>query len=573
MKSKMNRVFAVLLAAAMALSFTACGDGTASSNDDAPSGGSSTAAPVSDPMAPYADQLVVNIGRSTGTNPRLPDGDTFEDNAYTRFVTEKLNIKIKNAFEANGDNYDRQVSLAMASGELPDIMLVNKRRDLQDLAENDMIADLTDLYNQYASENLKKIYDSYEDVYNGGAFAKATIDGKIYGMPNAQGDGGTNIVWVRKDWTDKLGIQLDTDGDGCITLDELKNVAKEFVAKDPGGTGKPVGIPVQPFPTNGDNDGGSFTLTGIATAYGAYPKRWIKDADGNVLYGSLTQETKQFLTDMSGWFKEGVIDPQSGTRTWDDCMALMVNNQAGIAFGQWHMTDWGFNQVKEKNPEAEFSCYAVADANGKANYMHVAPREAFIVVRKDFKNPEALIKIMNLFYDQLAGKDASTIMPNIDEAMKMDNSARPLNIEVLLANQDYLTYEQISAAVQDQTKLADITTAENRKIANEILKYQADPAAATTEEWAHYNSRMKGLGLYYNLTQKGLLNWATPAFTGTTDSMASMWTNLDKLENEMVIKVLTGVEQPSYFDTFVNDWKAQGGDTITGEIKDQLAGE
>lgn len=564
---KANRILAALLAALMTLSITACG-GTP---DDSKSETSTPAAPVENPMAPYEEEVVVNMGRQTGTNPRLPDGDTFEDNAYTRFLTEQLNIKIQNTFEANGADYDRQVSLAMASGELPDIMLVSKRRDLQDLAENDMIADLTDVYNQYASENLKAIYKSYDDVYSGGAFAKSTIDGKIFGMPNAQGDGGTNIVWVRKDWTDKLGITLDSDGDGCITTDELKNVAKEFVAKDPGGTGKPVGIPLQPYPTNGDNDGGSFTLTGIATSYGAFPKRWTKDADGKIVYGSLTAESKQFLTDMAGWFKEGVLDPQSGTRTWDDCMALMVNNQAGIAFGQWHMTDWGFNQVKEKNPEAEFECYAIADKDGKVNYMHVAPRETFAVVSKDYEHPEVLIQIMNLFYDDLAGKQASTLMPNIDDAMKMDNSTRPLNMEVLLADQDLITYQQISAAIQDESKIDDVTTAENRKIVKEIQKYQTDPAAATTEEWAHYNSRMKGLGLYSNLTEKGLFNWTTPAFTGTTDSMTSMWTNIDKLESEMVIKVITGVEQPEYFDTFMKDWKAQGGDTITEEIEAQLA--
>ncbi|WBY64102.1 hypothetical protein [Thermocaproicibacter melissae] len=61
------------------------------------------------------------MGRQTLQNPKLPEGDTYEDNAYTRWVKNELNIKIVDEFEANGDDYDRQVSLAISSGDLPDI--------------------------------------------------------------------------------------------------------------------------------------------------------------------------------------------------------------------------------------------------------------------------------------------------------------------------------------------------------------------------------------------------------------------------------------------------------------------
>lgn len=80
----------------------------------------------------------------------------------------------------------------------------------------------------------------------------------------------------------------------------------------------------------------------------------------------------------------------------------------------------------------------------------------------------------------------------------------------------------------------------------EIRAYLADPAAASTEEWAHYNSRTNGLGLFYRLTDQGSLNWKIPAFTGSTSSMALLWTNLDKQENEMTIKIITGAEPPEF---------------------------
>lgn len=564
MKRYGRRITALALTAALTVSFTACGGKNDTENANAPQ---SAVSKVTDPMAKYEQPVVMNVGRQTGTNARLPKGDTFENNAYTRTLKDQLNIVIKDAFEANGADYDRQVSLSMTGNSLPDMLVVDSRNDLKEMVENDQIADLTDVYNSYASDKIKEIYNSYKDVFNGGAFNKCTFDGKIMALPDVTGDSGSNIVWVRQDWADKLGIKLDADGDGCLTLDELKNLAKQFVAKDPGGTGKPVGIPVQPFPTDGSNDGGSFTLTGIANAFNAFPKHWQKTADGKIVYGSLTNETKEFLTTMANWFKEGVLDPQAGTRTWDDCQGLIVNGQTGIAFGMWHMPDWCLNQVKEKDPKAEFKCFAIADKSGKVNFMHVAPNEKFVVVRKGFEHPEAVIKIINLFYDQLKGKNASNVMPNINEALKMDDSTRPMNIELLDSRFYLRSYEQIMAGSKDESKIKDIDVAGDRLYAKEIINYNKNPKAATTQEWSHFTSRTLGLGLYYNLTRKNLFNWQLPAFTGTTDSMESMWTNLDKLENESVIKIITGAEQPSYFETFVKNWKSQGGDQITNEIE------
>lgn len=522
-----------------------------------------------DPMSAYDDTLVLTVGRYTGTNPRLPEGDTFEDNAYTRYVKERLNISVMDAFEANGDDYNRQVSLAMAGDDLPDIMMVTNWKDLRELVENDMVADLTDAYERYASPNLKKKYASYQDVFEGGAMGKVTFDGRIYGMPDAQGDSGPNVVWIRTDWTDRLGIRLDEDGDGCITAAELKNVAEKFVTEDPGGTGKPVGIPIQPMPTSADNDGGSFTLTGLANAFGAFPKRWQKGPDGEIVYGTMTEETKNFLTEMAKWYQEGIIDPQCGTRTWDDCMSLLVNNQAGIVFGQWHMPDWAFTQVKTKNPECEFRCYAVADETGKVNAMHVAPIDKYMVVSKECPHPEALVKMMNIFFDEITGADAAERMPNIEEALQMDNSTKPVGVEVQPSTQLLNGYEGVVAAVEDESKMDELEIYD-QKMAREISSVLANPAGATTEEWSHYNSRMNGLGLYHSLEEEGLLNWSIPAFTGSTDSMALLWTNLDKQENEMVIKIITGAESPEFFDTFTETWKKQGGDSIVEEVRAQL---
>ena len=54
-----------------------------------------------------------------------------------------MNIDIVDAFEATGDDYDRQVSLALSAGDIPDMMKVGSLDELEELYENDLIADLT----------------------------------------------------------------------------------------------------------------------------------------------------------------------------------------------------------------------------------------------------------------------------------------------------------------------------------------------------------------------------------------------------------------------------------------------
>ena len=124
------------------------------------------------------------MGRSTIANPKFPEGDSYEDNAYTRYLKEKLNVEVKDSFEANGEDYDRQVSLAIASGELPDVMRVGSKDVLDELVENDLVADLTDVYDEYASDYIKEIYDSYD----GRCLDEPKYDGRLMALPGTNYD-------------------------------------------------------------------------------------------------------------------------------------------------------------------------------------------------------------------------------------------------------------------------------------------------------------------------------------------------------------------------------------------------
>ena len=55
-----------------------------------------------------------------------------------------------------------------------------------------------------------------------------------------------------------------------------------------------------------------------------------------------------------------------------------------------------------------------------------------------------------------------------------------------------------------------------------------------------------------------------------TPLMESRWVNLRKLEDETFLRIIMGAAPLETFDSFVENWKRQGGDQITQEVKDAL---
>ena len=558
-----KRLTGITIAVTLVLTATACSSKDASLDTSSVKNSTTSEAASSNKER---ETIRVSIGRQTLQNVSFPNGDTYEDNAYTRMAEKELNIDIVDEFEANGDDYDRQVSLALSAGDIPDMMKVVSLDELKELYENDLIADLTQVYDEYASDYLKSLYDSYD----GRAIANVTLDGQMMAIPGTNGDSGPSIVWIRKDWMDQIGLTLDEDQDKCITIDDLVMVAKEFMDKNPENADNMVGITFAPWLTSGDPDG-TFSMNSIAYALGAFPKTWM-EKDGSVIYGSTTSEMKQALKLVSGWFKEGILDPQVGTRTWDDITALLANGQCGITFGTWHIPDWLLNNVYALNDKALFEAYTLADANGKVNCKHNDATAGYIVVSKDFEHPEIAIQIANLFYDDLkTSKELLENYPEVAAYVKdgVDGSSRPFNIEVNSYTSLLDDYSELERCLNGEISIDDVVSAEERSNAENIQAYLDGNIDATN--WSKYHSRTKGVELLQTLTENDQFSWLTPVFPQTTPTMETNLANLEKLEEETFIKMVTGeLDVESSFDQFVTDWNDQGGAQILKEISEQL---
>lgn len=561
-KGKERLTGAVL--AALLITLTGCG---AAEKENLPA-----QAATEGPLGAYEETLTCTVGRKTIANPKFPEGDTYEDNAYTRYAKEILNIQIKDEFEANGEDYDRQVSLAIASGELPDIMGISSQDLLDELVENNLVEDLTDVYQQYASDEIKKIHESYD----GRCMEFVTYGGRMMAMPGTNLDSAPCVTYVRKDWLDKLELNVDPDGDKCISVEDLEHIARAFMENDLDGSGNPVGIAFAPYLTADDYGGSGYTMNAIGSAFSAFPKNWLLDENGQVYYGSTAPEMKAALELLAGWFQQGVLDPQFGTRTWDDITALLTNGQTGITFGPWHLPDWLLNNVRSMNPEADFEAFAIADEKGLVNVTHSKASTNYIVVRKGYSNPEAVVKLVNLYFDEMVNAaDMQKEHPEVAAYIELgvDGSARPVNMEVNAYTSLMDDYAEIKACVEGKIPLEQVRTVESRQVVESVKRYLENKEQAEVADWSRYISRMEGIELIESLTMEKKFNWVSPAFYGITETMKTNNANLGALEEEVFVAIITGAKGIDQFDVFVNDWKQRGGEQITREVQNALSGE
>lgn len=74
------------------------------------------------PLGKYPELVTYTLGQMKGANnSNLPDGQTYEDNAYTRYLKKTLNIQNKNVFMESEERYDEALNILVKDRNLPDI--------------------------------------------------------------------------------------------------------------------------------------------------------------------------------------------------------------------------------------------------------------------------------------------------------------------------------------------------------------------------------------------------------------------------------------------------------------------
>lgn len=502
------------------------------------------------PYGKYPETVTYTLGKISGGNhSNLPAGDTYEDNGYTRYLKKMLNIQNKDVFELeDGNQYEEAVEIAIKDNNLPDIMVVKGQETVQKLAEAGMIEDLTEVYEECTTWRIKDMYASYTDaLLNSGKYG-----GKLYGFPDTVIDHGPTLLWMRKDWMDKLGMEEPAD------MDEAMNYILEFVNQDAAGNGETIGLACTPELVAGSSE--TYSADGIFSMFHASPRKWVQDAEGEIVYGSVTQECKAALEYLNTLYTKGVLDKKFLLRTSENIEELIKNGKCGAFFGKWWAPNNPLMESYDYDKNAEWTPYFFTkeDENVLQEYEAFEDR-LYVVVRKGYEHPEIVAKYISVIFDYSRYDDKEANEVNEYFSLNVDPTARPLNINVDYRDTLYQTTENIRNALNKEKPSSSLTGLE--KSYYRTCKAYLDGNLTTANAWAAYTSRITAVGTLVDL------NFKSRQPLPLSGEGLKVGEDLLKLEQQTFIQIVCGEKTVGYFDTFVKEWYAAGGKDFTQKAR------
>lgn len=487
------------------------------------------------PLTPYPETVTYTLAKMTASgNSGMPEGDTYEDNAYTRYLKKTLNVQNEDVLEVSEDeNYYLYIQRMIAENNLPDVMLVSSPEDVQKLAEYGMIENLSEAYQNATSGTIKSMYSSYGKEL----LESVTFDGKLMALPSTQVYYGCNLFWVREDWREQLGLPEPS------TLADVEQIVQAFREADPGGNGN-IGLPC--LAELYGKGSANFSADPIFAAFHAYPGIWLQNAAGAYEYGSLTEETRQALEYLHGWYEEGILDQDYMMRTPGEIGELIRDNRCGAFFGWWWAPNNPLMEAVEANPEAEWKPYVITDEQGKVNSYIYGKTAPYIVVRKGYEHPEAVMKIMTALFDNARYRHNGS--SEIDEYQKRgaDITTRPLVANCDYSNAVFTTTDRIWLALHYPRQMDSMNSLESAYYDSCRKFLDGDKNAGY---WAAYASRIQAV----RLIEEADVSYVNEHYVPY--SYRELPQDMTDMETLAFMKIITGEEPISYFDTFTESWK------------------
>lgn len=556
MKKRENKKIGMaFLAAAVLLSFSSCKNQEKPQEErEAKTEDREWEKAENTPYGKYPELVTYTLGQMSGpNNSNLPEGNTYEDNAYTRYLRKMLNIQNESVHMEREERYDEYVNILVKDHTLPDVLVVSDRETLHELVENDLVEDLTDVYESCTSPRIKEMYDSYGgELLEGGMF-----DGRLMAIPETVIDHGPCLLWLRKDWMEELDLAEPK------TLEEAFTIIEEFkknrMGTEPGE--EPIGLlcDTSLVGTTSTN----YSVEPVFDSFGAFPQRWIMDEYGGVVYGSVTGETKEALGYLNQLYERGILDTDFALRAQNNLRDIVVEGKCGAFFGLWWTPNNPLMDTYDRDGTAEWEPYYLTEdaLNGSQRFTTFRDNK-YVVVRKGYEHPEIVMKIISVLFDhtRYEAKDADEV--NSYFALNVDPTARPLVINVDYYEATYKVTENIRKALNGKISVNSLSAIE--KSYYDACSNYLEGRNVTAEDWAAYKSRISAVGLLIDGDYK------PPVRKYLEDTDGEIPEALKTLEKNTFIQIIMGKKPLDYFDEFVELWYEQGGKELTEQVREDV---
>jgi len=502
----------MLCALAMFLAvLAACsGNNTAGAPSSASPADSSTTPAASDSPAAPAEPAKIKMMVSDHSLA-VPDAN----DPRIKYLEEKTNTDLDIEFLAHG-TYQDQLKLKFASGDYPDVYQSWSGPEA-DLVEGGQILALNDLLKEYGPNLLEKIPQAAWDA--------VTVKGDILAIPQPALTASGQVMFIRKDWLDKLSLNIPT------TSDELLNVLRAFRDKDPNGNGEADEIPFSMRENIqwGDN---IFGMWGIGTAWTEYYY------NNEVILGNIHPNILKGLEYIRGLWDEKLIDSEFMT---NDRVRWESKIRAGLV-GVWDhapnlVTQWNQDlraSVPDQNPEVIVIPTPRGTGYDGPLGTRWSPISKTFILTKNAKNPEAIIQ----YFDWLISDEGQIFSE--------------LGIEG----------DTFFRATSDGQITFDAKKAQSIAWLDAIIRIHGYNPDMTKVKLAD-DEMFTYLDQAYNIANsEGFVNEAI-GMPPIADER-----NMTTMFREAAARVMIGKAPLGDYEKFMADWRAQGGDELVKERTD-----
>lgn len=307
----------------------------------------------------------------------------------------------------------------------------------------------------------------------------------------------------------------------------------------------------------------NYSVDPVFDKFGASPQRWVNQ-NGKIVYGSVTEETKNALSYLHELYERGVLDKNFALRAQNNLRDLVIDGKCGAFFGLWWTPNNPLMDVYETDKEANWQPFYLQPTDWQ-NVYDTFQDNKYVVVRKGYEHPEIVMKIISVLFDysRYEAKDADEV--NDYFALNVEPTARPLVINVDYNEATFQITKDIQSVMSDMRKEESLSAIEKSyyDAAEKFIQGKSE----TAEDWAAYESRLAAVGRLiegnYRSTAKRYLD----------DADGEIPKSLQQLEKDTFIQIIMGVKPITYFDTFVQEWYEQGGEELTEQIRRSNPGE
>lgn len=314
---------------------------------------------------------------------------------FERLTGIKMNLNI-----ISNNEYKQMLELSFASDTVPDVFDLNGE-NLAVYAKQNAIADLTDLIK--GSELYGKVDpEMWESI---------TLNGRIYGIPQEIPSGA--VTYVRKDWLDRLGMDIPK------TYDEYIEMLRRFKNE----------IPECKVPVTAPGKGAASLSINLPEFFLGATQDFVV-RDGKWVDGMSEEGMVQALTNLQAAYAEGLVDTELITNTTSNCRDQWYAGSVGV-FNYWGGL-WGktlLERVQQNVPEAEV--VAIPPIEG-AVYEFSTPNIYCINGRLPQEQVESLFKYFLEYMND--GKEGQVLFQNGVEGLHWEQDGEYIKQLPTLSN-------------------------------------------------------------------------------------------------------------------------------------------